>query len=58
MKTRRNILPGFGISTGITLAYVSLLILIPLSAVFLSTADWRLGAFPFGRNFAAGRCIL
>jgi len=38
MKTRRNILPGFGISTGITLAYISLLILIPLSAVFLSTA--------------------
>jgi len=38
MTTRRNVLPGFGISTGITLAYVSLLILIPLSAVFLSTA--------------------
>ena len=38
MKARRNVLPGFGISTGITLAYISLLILIPLSAVFLSTA--------------------
>ena len=38
MTTRRNVLPGFGISTGITLAYISLLILIPLSAVFLSTA--------------------
>ena len=38
MKSRRNVLPGFGISTGITLAYISLLILIPLSAVFLSTA--------------------
>ena len=39
MKARRNVLPGFGISTGITLAYISLLILIPLSAVFLSTAS-------------------
>jgi len=39
MKSRRNVLPGFGISTGITLAYISLLILIPLSAVFLSTAS-------------------
>ena len=38
MTARRNVLPGFGISTGITLAYISLLILIPLSAVFLSTA--------------------
>ena len=43
MTTRRNILPGFGISTGFTLAYMSLIILIPLSAVFLKTAtvDWH-----------------
>jgi sulfate/thiosulfate transport system permease protein len=39
MKSRRNVLPGFGVSTGITLTYISLLILIPLSAVFLSTAS-------------------
>ena len=38
MKSRRNVLPGFGISTGITLTYVSLLVLIPISAVFLKTA--------------------
>jgi sulfate transport system permease protein len=38
MNARRNVLPGFGITTGITLAYVSLLILIPLTAVFISTA--------------------
>ena len=38
MTARRNVLPGFGLSTGITLSYISLLILIPLSAVFLSTA--------------------
>jgi len=35
---RRNILPGFGISTGLTLGYLSLLVLIPLSAAFLRTA--------------------
>jgi sulfate/thiosulfate transport system permease protein len=39
---RKNILPGFGLSTGITLAYISLVVLIPLSAVFLrtTTAGW------------------
>jgi sulfate transport system permease protein len=31
-------LPGFGISTGLTLGYLSLLVLIPLSAAFLRTA--------------------
>ena len=35
---RRNILPGFGLSSGITLGYLSLLVLIPLSAAFLRTA--------------------
>jgi len=42
IKRRRNILPGFGISTGFTLTYMSLVVLIPLSAVFLKTAsvDW------------------
>ncbi len=39
---RRNILPGFRISTGLTLGYLSLLVLIPLSAVFLraATGGW------------------
>ena len=42
MKRKRSILPGFGLSTGFTLTYLSLFILIPLSAVFLktATADW------------------
>jgi sulfate transport system permease protein len=39
MTTRRNILPGFGISTGFTLTYMSLVVLIPLSAVFLKAAS-------------------
>jgi sulfate/thiosulfate transport system permease protein len=31
-------LPGFGLSLGFTLAYMSLIVLVPLSAVFLKTA--------------------
>jgi sulfate transport system permease protein len=41
--TRRNNLPGFGISTGISLVYLSLLVLIPVSAIFLkaATGGWE-----------------
>ena len=35
---KRNILPGFGLSLGITLTYLCLIALIPLSTVFLKTA--------------------
>ena len=34
----RRVLPGFGLSLGYTVAYLSLVVLIPLSAVFLKTA--------------------
>jgi len=34
----RRVLPGFGLSLGYTIAYLSLIVLIPLSAVFLKTA--------------------
>ena len=34
----RRVLPGFGLSLGVTLVYLSLIVLIPLSAVFLKTA--------------------
>jgi sulfate/thiosulfate transport system permease protein len=34
----RRVLPGFGLSLGTTLVYLSLMVLIPLSAVFLKTA--------------------
>lgn len=34
----KRVLPGFGLSLGFTLAYLSLIVLIPLSAVFLKTA--------------------
>jgi sulfate transport system permease protein len=35
---KRNILPGFGLSMGITLTYLCLVALIPLSMVFLKTS--------------------
>ncbi len=34
----RRVLPGFGLSLGVTLVYLSLIVLIPLSAIFLKTA--------------------
>ncbi len=40
---RRTILPGFGLSLGFTIFYLCLIVLIPLSAVFLksSTLTWH-----------------
>jgi sulfate/thiosulfate transport system permease protein len=40
---RKTILPGFGLTTGFALTYLSLFVLIPLSAVFLeaATQDWQ-----------------
>lgn len=34
----RRVLPGFGLSMGITISYLSLIVLIPLSAVFIKSA--------------------
>lgn len=39
MSQRSRVLPGFGLSLGFTLAYLSLIVLIPLSAVFLKSLD-------------------
>lgn len=41
---RRSILPGFGLSLGFTVFYLCLIVLIPLSAVFIktSTLTWHL----------------
>jgi sulfate transport system permease protein len=38
MPRAHRVLPGFGLSLGFTLAYLSLIVLIPLSAVFIKTA--------------------
>ena len=49
---QRSILPGFGISMGFTLFYLCLIVLIPLSAIFLKTASlswdqfWHLATEP------------
>lgn len=37
MSQRARVLPGFGLSLGFTLAYLSLIVLIPLSAVFIKS---------------------
>ena len=39
MSQRSRVLPGFGLSLGLTLAYLSLIVLIPLSAVFIKSLD-------------------
>ena len=39
LARRRSVLPGFGLALGYTLLYLSLIVLIPLSAAFLKTAS-------------------
>ena len=39
MTSRKNILPGFGLSLGYTLLYLSLIVLIPLAAAFIKTTE-------------------
>jgi sulfate transport system permease protein len=38
-QSSRNVLPGFGLSLGITCTYLSLIVLLPLATVFWRTAD-------------------
>ena len=47
MSTAKSfrVLPGFNLTLGYTLGYLSLLILIPLAAVFLKTAELNWGQF-------------
>jgi len=45
VKTSRRVLPGLGLSLGFTLAYLSLVVLIPLAAVFAKTATLSLSEF-------------
>jgi sulfate transport system permease protein len=39
MAKQKNVLPGFNLSLGYTLLYLSLIVLIPLSAAFIKTAE-------------------
>lgn len=69
VRSQRSILPGFGLSLGFTLAYLGLIVLIPLSAAFIKTAGMSWADFvqavasprvlasyrlSFGASFAAG----
>lgn len=64
-----SVLPGFGLSLGFTLAYLGLIVLVPLSAAFIRTAGMSWSEFvdavwsprviaayklSFGASFAAG----
>jgi sulfate transport system permease protein len=44
-RHRRSALPGFGLTLGFTLAYLGLIVLLPLSAAFLKTAGMSWPAF-------------
>jgi sulfate/thiosulfate transport system permease protein len=39
ISRRRSVIPGFGITLGITLLWLSLIVLIPLAALFLKTTE-------------------
>jgi len=51
MTRSRRVLPGFGLTLGFTLAYLSLIVLLPLSTIFAKSVGlgwehvwWPLGA--------------
>ena len=44
-RHRRSVIPGFGLTMGLTVAWLSLIVLIPLAAVFLRSAGLGLGHF-------------
>ncbi|MGZ8252913.1 MAG: sulfate ABC transporter permease subunit CysT, partial [Methylophilaceae bacterium] len=44
-KKHNNVLPGFNISLGYTLLYLSLIVLIPLAAAFIKTTELSLSEF-------------
>lgn len=45
MARRTNVLPGFGLTLGYTLVYLSLIVLIPLAGVFLKTFELSFAEF-------------
>lgn len=50
--TSRRVLPGFGLSMGVTISYLSLIVLVPLAAVFIKSATlgwaelWQVATAP------------
>ncbi len=55
MTTRRRVLPGFGLSLGFTLLYLSLIVLLPLSTLALKTAS--MGWAPFWATVTSPRVL-
>ena len=45
MTLKNTVIPGFRLSLGYTLAYLSLIVLIPLAGVFLRTMELSWGEF-------------
>ena len=45
MTKQKNVLPGFNLSLGFTIFYLSLIVLIPLSAAFIKTTELSLPEF-------------
>ena len=45
MRRSRGVLPGFGLSLGITCTYLSLLVLLPLATIVVRTSDLSWAAF-------------
>jgi sulfate transport system permease protein len=54
-RKARRVLPGFGLTLGFSIVYLSLLVLIPLSAVFLKSAT--LGPETFWNVVTAPRVL-
>ena len=52
---RKNILPGFGLTLGFTLCYLSLIVLLPLAATFVQTS--KIGWHEFWRIVTAPRAL-
>jgi sulfate transport system permease protein len=53
--SKRRVIPGFGLSLGFTLSYLSLIILIPLAALFLKAA--KLGAAEWWEILSSPRVV-
>jgi sulfate transport system permease protein len=45
LQPRRSVIPGFGITLGTTLLWLSIIVLIPLAALFLKTTELSLDRF-------------
>jgi len=45
IRRTRRVIPGFGVTLGVTVLWLSLIVLIPLAAIFLKTAELSIGQF-------------